>query len=200
MRLRASADRHEIRQQYLPMLWIKLVKMLELHGSEARCIENVIELMDSYFLTKDDWDAIVELGVGPQDADKVKLATQTKTNFTRKYNGASHPLPFLKAGGAPPPAKVAKAKPDLEEAIEESEDDLLLDPAADDGEDEELDLKKDKYVQAPKKRKAATKRPTKGVEASEAERVSGSEEPPSKKSKTKGKGKSKATKGRPKKQ
>ena len=39
--------------------------------------------MDSYFLTKDDFDAIMELGVGPMDMQKVKIDTQTKATFTR---------------------------------------------------------------------------------------------------------------------
>ena len=199
MRLRASGDRHEIRQQYLPLLWMKLVKALELYGSESECIEDVISLMDSYFITREDWDSILELGVGPQDAGKVKLSPQVKSNFTRKYNAASHPLPFMKAGTGVPATKAAKAKPDLEEAIEESDEDALVEPAVDD-EDEELDLKKDKYVQAPKKRKAAKKSGKAGKDG-EAEGSGGdSEEPPSKKAKTKGsRGTTKASRGRGKK-
>ena len=157
MRLRASGDRHEIRQQYLPLLWTRLVKGLELHGDEPNGIEDIMELMDSYFITKDDWDAIHELGLGPQAVEKVTLSSQKKSNFTRKYNQASHPLPFMKAGGAPPPAKKGKDKPDLEEALEESDDDdVLVDVAAEDDE-EELDLKKDKYVKAPRKKPAPRK-------------------------------------------
>ena len=41
--------------------------------------------MDSYFLTKDDFDAILELGVGPMDQEKVKIETQAKATFTRLY-------------------------------------------------------------------------------------------------------------------
>jgi replication factor C subunit 1 len=157
MRLRASGDRHEIRQQYLPVLWARLIKNLETSGDEA--IEEIIDLMDSYFLTKDDWDAILELGVGPQNEGTIKIPSTTKSLFTRKYNQASHPLPFMKAGGAVAPMKKAKEQPDLEEAIEESDDgEILVDPAAEEDE-EELDLKKDKYVTAPKKKKK--KAPTK---------------------------------------
>jgi replication factor C subunit 1 len=39
--------------------------------------------MDEYFLTKDDWDAIMELGVGDADMEKVKIETQAKATFTR---------------------------------------------------------------------------------------------------------------------
>lgn len=81
MRLRTSADRHEIRQQYLPTLWSQLVRKMEVEGKEA--VGDVIELMDSYFLTREDFDAIMELGVGPQRQELVSLDTQTKSTFTR---------------------------------------------------------------------------------------------------------------------
>lgn len=81
MRLRTSGDRHEIRQQYLPVLWVQMIKRLELEGKE--CVDEVIDLMDSYFLTRDDFDYMMELGLGPQDQDHVKLETQTKSTFTR---------------------------------------------------------------------------------------------------------------------
>lgn len=81
MRLRSSGDRHEIRQQYLPVLWDKLIRRLEVEGRDS--VEDVIDLMDSYFLTREDWDCIMELGVGEQDMESVKLETQTKANFTR---------------------------------------------------------------------------------------------------------------------
>lgn len=81
MRLRSSGDRHEVRQQYVPVLWTELVQKLQKQGRDA--VPEVIELMDSYFLTKDDFDAIMELGVGPMDQEKVKIETQAKATFTR---------------------------------------------------------------------------------------------------------------------
>jgi replication factor C subunit 1 len=81
MRLRSSGDRHEIRQQYLPVLWSQLLKRLEVDGKDA--VDPVIDLMDSYFLTKDDFDYIMELGLGPQDQEMVKIDSQTKSTFTR---------------------------------------------------------------------------------------------------------------------
>lgn len=81
MRLRTSGDRHETRQQYLPVLWTRLIKRLELEGKS--CVEDVVDLMDSYFLTKDDFDYIMELGLGPQDQDGVKIDSQAKATFTR---------------------------------------------------------------------------------------------------------------------
>jgi replication factor C subunit 1 len=81
MRLRSSGDRHEIRQQYIPVLWTELVQKLQREGKDA--VPAIIDLMDSYYLTKDDFDAIMELGVGPMDQEKVKIETQAKATFTR---------------------------------------------------------------------------------------------------------------------
>lgn len=121
--------------------------------------------MDYYYLTKDDWDAIVELGVGPMDEKNVKLDAPTKSAFTRTYNQKSHPMPFMKASNVLAPKKgaggVGKEKPDLEEALDESDEGDLVDDAvgaAEDESGEELDLKKDKYVSAPKRQPASKKK------------------------------------------
>lgn len=81
MRLKTSADRHEIRQTYLPALFDLLVKRLQDDGKEA--VPEIIELMDAYFLTKEDWDGILELGVGKNDMERVKIETAAKSAFTR---------------------------------------------------------------------------------------------------------------------
>lgn len=81
MRLKASGDHNEIRQQYLPVLWSQLINKLAEEGKES--VEEVIELMDSYFLTREDFDSIKELGVGPQNEEAVSIDTQTKATFTR---------------------------------------------------------------------------------------------------------------------
>lgn len=83
MRLKSSGDANEIRQQYLPVLWYQLVKRLSFEGKD--CIDDVIELMDSYYLTRDDFDSLKELGVGPQAEGLVEIETQTKAAFTRTY-------------------------------------------------------------------------------------------------------------------
>jgi replication factor C subunit 1 len=163
MRLRTSADRNEIRQTYFPSLWNQTVGRMIAEGKEA--VPDVIEFMDSYYLTKDDYDAITELGVGPmqmeeESPNKVKkIDSQTKATFTRMYNQQSHPMPFVKASNILGMSSKAgggkKEKPDLEEAIEDSEaeGDAVEDNAGDD--DEDMDLSKDKYVKVPKKKAAA---------------------------------------------
>lgn len=194
MRLRASGDRDEIRQQYLPLLWDKLIRRLMDDGKDG--VEDVIDLMDSYFLTRDDWDAMVELGVGPMDESSVKLESQTKATFTRLYNQRSHPVPFMKATSVVASKKLPKVKPDIEDAIDESdEEEEILDAEIED-ESEELDLKKDKYVKLPKKPAAQkgasgkSKKASKGKKGDEGDFVDDDEDEKPKKGRgRKGKGK-----------
>lgn len=65
------------------------------------------------------------------------------------------------AGG--PTRKLAKDKPDLEEAIEEEDEADLVEPAETNG-DEGLDMKGDKYIKQPKAKggKKGAKKATKG--------------------------------------
>ncbi|EMD88789.1 hypothetical protein COCC4DRAFT_71897 [Bipolaris maydis ATCC 48331] len=188
MRLRSSGDRHEIRQQYVPMLWTDLVQKLQKEGKEA--VPEIIELMDSYYLTKDDFDAIMELGVGPMDQEKVKIDSQAKSTFTRLYNQQSHPLPFMKASTVTAPKKQAKEKPDLEEAIEESDEGEVIEEIKDE-DDEDVDLSKDKYVKQPKK-KAAPKKPAAAKKGAKKAKDEDSEDEEDEDAKPKGKGKGKA--------
>ncbi|GAB1312932.1 DNA replication factor C complex subunit Rfc1 [Madurella fahalii] len=189
MRLKSSGDHNEIRQQYLPVLWHQLVKRLEAEGKDA--VEDVINLMDSYYLTREDFDSIKELGVGYQSEELIKIDTQTKASFTRMYNAMSHPVPFMKVSNVMAPKKLGKEMPDLEEAIEEDDEGDVAE-AADVDEDDELDLKADKYIKQPKKTaNKATKKATKANEEDE-------EEDGGKAPKAKGKGATRG-RGRPKK-
>ncbi|GAM87772.1 hypothetical protein ANO11243_058000 [Dothideomycetidae sp. 11243] len=190
MRLRTTGDRHEVRQQYLPILWQELPNRLRNEGKEA--IDEIIDLMDSYYLTRDDFDAILELGVGPHKADDFKIETQDKAAFTREYNKRDHPLPFIKASNVLAPKKLNKEKPDLEEAIDESDEGEVVDIK--DESEEDMDLSKDKYVKQPKKKRAAPAAKGKAAKKVKTEDDDGASE--DEKPKT---GKGKATKAKGKK-
>ncbi|KAJ3975737.1 purine nucleotide binding protein [Lentinula raphanica] len=122
MRLKVSGDKNEIRQSYIPALHPHIVRPLVEEGSGA--VDAIIEHMDEYYLSKDDWDTIVELGVGEQKDELIlkKVSAATKTAFTRKYNSSEHPIPFHKATdlGKAPKKLVAEQVPDLEEAFDVS--------------------------------------------------------------------------------
>lgn len=55
--------------------------------STQDAIDDVIALMDDYYLTKEDWEAIVELGVGEgyeMEAALKKIDSKVKGAFTRQ--------------------------------------------------------------------------------------------------------------------
>ncbi|KAK9351273.1 replication factor RFC1 C terminal domain-containing protein [Lipomyces doorenjongii] len=155
-RLRISGDRYEVRLQYMSAFFDHLYTPIATNGVEG--VSKLIDFMDSYYMTKEDFDAILELGVGPQNGEELwkKIPTATKTAFTRKYNAMDHPVPFIRASaiGDPKKERAKKEIPDIEEAL----DDVIGDDAEDEpengkDEDEESidDLAKDKYIQRPSK-------------------------------------------------
>jgi replication factor C subunit 1 len=153
MRLKVSGDRREIRQSYVPTLFPKLIMPLVERGSEA--IDPVIELLDDYYLTKDEWETIAELGVGDNQSEALlkRIPGATKAAFTRKYNSTSHPIPFHSGGGdvGKPSKKLATGEaPDHDEIIELDEQPEEEDEAAGEDEEEDGGLGKDKLIKEKK--------------------------------------------------
>ncbi|KAJ7471365.1 hypothetical protein B0H11DRAFT_2237663 [Mycena galericulata] len=58
----------EIRQSYIPALFPQIVRALIETGVSQSAVE-VIGKMDEYYLSKEDWDTIVELGVDEEKDD-----------------------------------------------------------------------------------------------------------------------------------
>ncbi|KAG1807653.1 replication factor RFC1 C terminal domain-containing protein [Suillus subaureus] len=159
MRLKVSGDKHEIRQSYIPALFPHVIKPLIDVGAAA--VDEVIERMDEYYLSREDWDTVVELGVDAQKDDIVNklIKPATKTLFTKRYNSTDHPIPFHKAtdlGKAP--KKLSGPAPDLDDVFDL--DDQVVD-ASDDEKGkvkDEDELAADKLFRArkPKTRKTTT--------------------------------------------
>ncbi|KAJ8591861.1 DNA replication factor C, large subunit [Rhizopogon salebrosus TDB-379] len=120
MRLKVSGDKHEIRQSYIPALYPHVVKPLIDRGAAA--VDEVIEQMDEYYLSREDWDTVVELGVDTHKDDVVTklIKPATKTSFTKKYNSMDHPIPFHKATdlGKVPKKLGGGPAPDLEDVFD----------------------------------------------------------------------------------
>lgn len=53
--------------------------------------------MDAYYLSKDEWDTVVELGVDDSKDEKIlkKISTATKSAFTRKLTAVHISLLYL---------------------------------------------------------------------------------------------------------
>ncbi|GJJ70064.1 replication factor C subunit 1 [Entomortierella parvispora] len=165
MRLKISGDKNEVRQSYLPALFPALTQPLLKQGVDA--VEPLIEFMDSYYLSKEDWDTILELGIGRNDGQKVldNIPTATKSAFTRMYNKNAHPQPFLKATAGPKVSRGsggggAEETPDNLEVVEA--DAPVPDEVDESAEkEEEESIEKDKNIKQ-KKAKAKGKAPAKG--------------------------------------
>ncbi|KAI9034373.1 putative DNA replication factor C subunit Rfc1 [Hyaloraphidium curvatum] len=164
MRLHISGDKDDVRQSYLPSLLPRITVPLIERGNDG--IGEVIDTMDVYWLTKDDWQSVHDLNLG---ADQVaKIPATVKSAFTREYNKASHPMPFITVSAT----KVSNAgpKPDLEDVIdleedlaeEEGEDSPSSPASGSDVDDAEADLKNDKLIIAKKGGKGGVKPAAKG--------------------------------------
>ncbi|KAF8271701.1 replication factor RFC1 C terminal domain-containing protein [Lactarius quietus] len=167
MRLKVSSDRSEVRLSYIPAMFPLIVKPLMETGSSA--VDDVIGCMDDYYISREDWDTIVELGLGEQKDEVVlkKIVTATKTALTKKYNSQDHPIPFHKAQdlGKVPKKLAGGPAPDLEEAFDM--DDALEDADDDKKGSDPDDIKHDRLIREAKGKKAAT---TKGKGAGKAKK------------------------------
>ncbi len=78
---------------YLSVLRTLLTKPLIKKGVEG--IPRVIELMNEYSITREDFDTICELATWPNQKDPTtEIDTKTKSAFTRQYNKEAHKNPF----------------------------------------------------------------------------------------------------------
>ena len=114
--------------------------------------------MDKYFLNKEDWDALLELGLGELQGDLImkKIPSNVKSAFTRTYNKMSHPTPFSRTslvGGKKTGGAERKTAVDFEEAIE---DDLEVEEADAEKDESDGEDKMIKQKPAAKGKKAAS--------------------------------------------
>ncbi|KAJ9101197.1 hypothetical protein QFC21_003416 [Naganishia friedmannii] len=150
MRLKVSGSRDEIRQDYLPLLASKVVLPLTSKKVAAdQAVDAIMPYLDEYYLNKEDWDTLVELGVGDMEGEATmkKIPTQTKSTFTRIYNKVDHPVAFHKADMFSTGKKTIVDKgplPDIEDVMEDDVDVPDEEPVAND--DEANDLKNDKLI------------------------------------------------------
>ncbi|CAN3366314.1 replication factor C subunit 1 [Diutina catenulata] len=154
-RLTTSTDKTALRLDYMGDLSQRLTRPLIKEGDDG--IDAVIEFMDTYYMTRDDFDNVVDFGVGPMRGEPIlkQVPTKTKSAFTRKYNGATHPTAIYKTGNS----TLGTAKKQSVDYDGVVEDDTAKDDDKDDEkEDDGIDAKKDKLikeVKRPKKRAAA---------------------------------------------
>ncbi|PIA13441.1 DNA replication factor C, large subunit [Coemansia reversa NRRL 1564] len=119
MRLRMAVDKTEVRQSYIPAMVPEMTKPLIDQGAGG--IEDVVSMMDHYYLTKEHWDAMVELHMDGEQILK-QIPSAVKTAFTRQYNKGSHPIAFEEhsrnTSARAVAASAASLKPDTEDYVD----------------------------------------------------------------------------------
>lgn len=152
-RLRTSTSKTELRLDYMPVFCKKLSTPLLQEGEEG--IPGVIDTMDTYFMTREDWDTMFDFGVGDNKGEIIvkKIPTKVKSAFTRRYNAAQHPVAIYKTGNSVA-GRQSKGTVDYEDVIE---DDTVKDEDEEVPENDAIDTKKDKLIKEVKPRKTAKK-------------------------------------------
>lgn len=96
---KTHTNSEELRQVYIPYLRDMLLNVLIKNGNDG--IDSVLSTLDSYYLTKEDFDSMIELGISGtrKSDDRFKtLPTGVKSALTRKYNSYAHPTIIYKTG------------------------------------------------------------------------------------------------------
>ncbi|CCH63041.1 hypothetical protein TBLA_0J00410 [Henningerozyma blattae CBS 6284] len=159
-RLSTSSDKTSFRLEYMPLLRRRLLKPLLDNGSDG--IDEIIELMDKYYLTKEDWDYIMEFN-NTEITQLKKIPSSVKSSFTRKYNSMTHPVAIYRAGMSIGNSNGgSKAKPDFEDVVDADDEEVKEEVKED---EDTIDLKKDKLIKAkarPTKRKSTKTTTAKG--------------------------------------
>jgi replication factor C subunit 1 len=179
MRLKISANKYGVALEYLNVMKTRLSRPLVRSGSDG--VGEVIKFMNEYYLSRDDFDTILELATWPGQPDPMaKVDSKVKAAFTRAFNKESHKNPFLTVD-----IKKLKGskKTDSEYDVEGDEG------AVDDGDEEEGDddITKDAMVKVGtgKNAKASAKASTAASKTTSAKRTKAADSAPaSKKRKT----------------
>jgi replication factor C subunit 1 len=122
-KLRTFTDATELRLEYIPVLVKRLLKPV-LEGD----IPAAMEILDHYYLSKTDWDSLMEFTIGVDDttASLKKIPASAKSKFTRLYNKEIHPVAIYRAGMFDV-TKGKKKKDEEEDETPEEEPDLVED-------------------------------------------------------------------------
>lgn len=155
MRLNTSASKLSMALDYIPHL--RKVLTLPLVAQDSTEINSgvsrVIQVMEDYDLTKEDWDSILEVGQFEGQRDPVaSIPSKVKAAFTRSYNKEKHKTPYA-IRAAPKKGRKGGAGEDDQGMDEEG-----LEQEGEENSQEKDDIENDAMIKA-------TKKPTKGGSA-----------------------------------
>lgn len=94
MCLHISAGKDALRMDYLSPLIALMTEPLIKEAAEG--VDKVIRVLDAYTILKEDYDAMLELGIGRCEGEKIlsKISTAAKSALTRTYNKETRVLPY----------------------------------------------------------------------------------------------------------
>ncbi|XP_037685534.1 replication factor C subunit 1 isoform X2 [Choloepus didactylus] len=93
MSLRTYSSKRTINMDYLSHIRDALVQPLTSQGVEG--VKDVVALMDTYYLMKEDFENIMEISSwGGKPSPFAKLDSKVKAAFTRAYNKEAHLTPY----------------------------------------------------------------------------------------------------------
>lgn len=148
---KTRTNNDQFRQVYTPYIRDRLLQLL---GQGKDRIDDVLSLLDSYYLTKDDFDTMLELAVsGTRKADDryKSVPTAVKSALTKKYNSYAHPTMIYKTGDS-----VTRRAPAVKVTDGETIDDDKPEPDDDDEPDSD-DISKDSLIRQKKPRQTKSK-------------------------------------------
>ena len=141
MQSKVSASSSEVCLQYIPSLKRPLSQPL-LKGKPEDGVAAVIECMDSYGLSRDDWNAIFDICHFSQFTNPiVAIPSSTKSKFTRMYNKSHKVISSSKGRSAKDKIEPLRAEEDVVDDVSDEEEETQSDT-----------LFKEKKPKKPKKR------------------------------------------------
>ncbi|CAI9606181.1 unnamed protein product, partial [Staurois parvus] len=91
--LRTRASKSALNLDYLSYMRDRLVQPLITQGSDG--VQDVVDLMDTYYFVKEDFDNIMEIcSWGGKPSPFSKVDSKVKSAFTRSYNKEAHLTPY----------------------------------------------------------------------------------------------------------
>lgn len=162
--LRTRTSKRALNLDYLSYMRDKLVQPLAAHGADG--VQEVVDIMDTYYLMKEDYDNIMDIcSWGGKPTPFSKLDSKVKAAFTRGYNKEAHLTPYS--------LQIVKAsKKDTASALqsEYAEEANIEDTQAEENQEDDVSVdamikakkaKQAKPSKSSKVEKGANKKPTK---------------------------------------
>ncbi|KAG8591697.1 hypothetical protein GDO81_000269 [Engystomops pustulosus] len=158
--LRTRTSKRALNLDYLSYMRDKLVQPLAEHGAEG--VQEVVDVMDTYYLMKEDYDNIMEISSwGGKPTPFSKLDPKVKAAFTRGYNKEAHLTPYS--------LQVVKASKRAASTLpsEYGEEAAIEDTQGEENQDDEVSVdamikaKKSKPSKSSKVEKGGDKKPSK---------------------------------------